>query len=107
MATFRDEVIQQVWDNLEPLSGVNPNLWKKDFAGAWIKRDCYGLTNEYGWEIDHIQPLSQNGSNNLDNLEAVHWRNNRHKADNYPEFESIVTSEGIRNVIAIKSWVCR
>lgn len=104
MNTFSDETIQEVWDRLPALEGINPNLWKQDFAGAWIRRDFYGLTNDYGWEIDHLRPLSRGGGNNIENLNAIHWQNNRSKAANFPEFTTVITSDGTTNVYRERRW---
>lgn len=45
-----------------------------------------------GWEIDHIVPVAKGGSDNLSNLQALLCTNNRHKADNYPNWVCAVTA---------------
>ncbi|MCB9358266.1 MAG: HNH endonuclease [Calditrichaeota bacterium] len=57
-----------------------------DSCGAKIRRECYGMTNEYGWEIDHILPVAEGGTDVLSNLQPLHWENNRHKGDCYPRW---------------------
>lgn len=104
MPIFSDTIIQQVWEMAQTVAGNNPNIWRKDFAGAWIRRDQYGMRNTYGWEIDHKYPRSLGGGDNLDNLWPLHWRNNIAKADSYPKFTTCMTSEGIKNVENEKSW---
>lgn len=104
MANFSEEVINSVWEKATKVANNDPNIWRKDFAGAWIRRDHYGKELTYGWEIDHMQPVSQGGTDDIGNLMPMHWRNNRKKADNYPDFNSIVTSSGTKNIDFPKSW---
>jgi hypothetical protein len=104
MAQFSNLVIQQVWNKAKEVQGYDPNIWRQDFAGAWIRRDLYGTDNKYGWEIDHLKPTSKGGSDNLENLYPLNWRNNREKADNYPNFQTSVSSELNQNIEKLKSW---
>ncbi len=34
--------IIKVWDKAKKISGYDPDMWRQDFAGAWIRRDAYG-----------------------------------------------------------------
>lgn len=104
MAQFSDYIINAVWQKAHEVKGYDPYVWRKDFAGAWIRRDHYGVESKYGWEIDHLRPSSNGGSDELDNLNPLHWRNNRRKSDNYPRFQTIVTSENNTNVEKLQSW---
>ena len=50
-----------------------------------MKRSEHGNRNsEHGWEIDHRRPLVQGGTDELDNLQPLNWRNNAEKGDTYP-----------------------
>jgi len=51
-----------------------------------MQRDKYGVTGQWGWEIDHIIPLAKGGSDALSNLQPLMWENNRQKSDNYPNW---------------------
>ncbi len=73
------------------------NLWNErigksvqnayDFAGRPIKKGAYGDTNsKYGWDLDHIIPISKNGKNEKDNLQIVNILTNREKGNNFPDF---------------------
>ena len=104
MAYFNEELISSVWSEAESVAGYDPNIWRKDFAGAWIRRDHYGKQEKYGWEIDHLKPVSAGGSDDLQNLIAMHWRNNRAKSDHYPDFTSVLTSQGNTNIEQTRSW---
>lgn len=94
----------KVWEQAEAVSGYDPNIWRKDFAGAWIRVDCYGKPSEYGWVVDHIQPITKGGNDNLNNLIALHWQNNITKQDDYPVFSTSISSDGEKNVSRIKKW---
>jgi hypothetical protein len=81
---FDRATIQKVWVK------AKQELWftyyKRDTCGALIRKDDYGSETAYGWEIDHIKPVSQGGTDDLDNLQPLHWENNRHKGENYPDW---------------------
>ena len=99
-----DELLEKVWDKTEKVDDRNPEIWRKDFAGACIRRDQYGVCSKYGWVVDHIKPKSLGGDDTLDNLQALHWRNNVSKSNNYPELESLVTSDGNDNIYKVRRW---
>lgn len=107
MARFSEETIDIVWGKAKPVDRNDPNIWRKDYAGAWIRRDQYGKTTDYGWEIDHLCPIIRGGSDDVSNLLPMHWENNRKKSDDYPEFFSEVSSLGVNNVKEMKSWKVR
>ena len=104
MLGFMDELIEQVWSRATSVEGRNPDIWRKDFAGAWMRRDQYGVSCKYGWVVDHIQPKSSGGDDSLDNLQALHWRNNVSKGSDYPVLETRVTSDGNDNIYKVKRW---
>ena len=105
-ANFTDAQLDAIWNKAKNVSD-NPDIWRKDVAGAWIRRDCYGKTNEetnYGWEVDHIKPLSRGGKTELANLRPLQHANNRSKSDDYPVWTSTVTSNGDHNVRREQRW---
>lgn len=105
MADFTEEQIEQVWQKARVLANNNPDVFRQDYAGAWIRRDQYGMRNgKYGWEIDHCQPESLGGSDQIENLYPLHWRNNVSKGDDYPSWKTVLTSVGNKNIDGDRFW---
>ncbi len=105
MANFTQEQIEEVWQKARIMANNNPNVFRQDYAGAWIRRDQYGDRNaKYGWEIDHCLPESQGGSDNIENLYPLHWKNNVQKDNDYPTWQTAISSIGNQNVERKISW---
>ncbi len=95
--SFTNSVIQWVWEKGKIVPGNDPNVFRKDDCDAWIKRTEYGnRQSSYGWEIDHIKPLSKGGTNDLANLRPLQWENNASKQED--RLVCVVTSSGTQNV---------
>lgn len=95
---FTEQIIQEVWERATIVKGYNETTIRKDSCGAWIIRSDYGNMNSiYGWEIDHIYPKEKGGKDDIDNLRALQWENNRSKKDDYPVYSASVQAEGNRN----------
>lgn len=78
---------QQVWEKGQIVAGYDPIILRKDACGAWMRWFDYGSTSsQYGWEIDHIHPEAHGGSDNINNLQPLHWKNNRAKGDSLTGF---------------------
>ena len=59
----------------------------QDFAGRIIYKAAYGDENsEYGWNLDHIFPLSRGGKTVTRNLICSHIITNSEKGNSYPVF---------------------
>ena len=70
------------WVAANEVPGHDPHLVRKDACGAWIQWDHYGNRgSDWGWEVDHITPVSKGGGDGLLNLRALHWKNNAAKQD--------------------------
>ncbi len=81
MATKKQ--INHAWENAKPIRGKNTKTWRRDSDGNKIRHGSYGTTGEYGWEVDHKNPKAKGGSDNLRNIQALHWKENRKKSDKY------------------------
>jgi len=89
------EQIDAVWNKGKVISGHDPGMLRMDECGAWISYDDYGKSVEKGegWEIDHIQPVVQGGTDHITNLRPFQWQNNRYKGDDWPNWKCLVSSD--------------
>ena len=66
-----------VWRKGSAIPAYNPAQWRRDAYGNALSFAAYGDRNsDYGWEIDHILPVAQGGTDAIDNLRPLHWRAN-------------------------------
>lgn len=79
MATKKQ--IDHAWDKAKPIRGENPDVLRKDVEGNKIRRGSHGTQGQYGWEVDHKNPISKGGTDSPRNLQALHWEANREKGD--------------------------
>lgn len=87
---FDRETIEAVWLKGKPEGHYAG--FRKDVCNASMHLSEFGTKNQRGWEIDHIKPVCTGGTDDLENLQPLHWENNRHKADNWPDWSCKVVS---------------
>ena len=78
--SFDHRVVDAVWAKAQPSQSFVRTA-KTDVCGAAILRGEYGTESLFGWEIDHIVPVASGGTDDLPNLQPLHWKNNRSKGD--------------------------
>jgi 5-methylcytosine-specific restriction endonuclease McrA len=94
---FSEETIQRTWEKGRILGDNNPAVWRQDECRAWIRKKYYGNRNsKYGWEIDHIKPESEGGTDALSNLRPLQWENNASKQDG--RLVCVVIAAGKENI---------
>lgn len=86
---FSEEIIQFVWEKAPLIPGKEGQrrTIRQDKYGNEIHRSRFGNTrSKYGWEIDHCLPLAHPhyGTDHLNNLQPLHWKENRVKGDRHP-----------------------
>ena len=82
---FDQQTIDLVWQKAKRDHSSTYDVFRTDICGTSISKARYGdVDNEFGWEIDHILPVSEGGTDHIDNLQPLHWKTNRAKSDTYP-----------------------
>ncbi|NER14543.1 HNH endonuclease [Leptobacterium flavescens] len=80
--SWTESQIRLVWEDGKIVPGKSPNEFRKDKCESIIKWSEHGNRNsQYGWEIDHINPVSNGGGDEFDNLQPLQWENNAKKGD--------------------------
>lgn len=77
--TFDSRTVESVWQKAIPEPAF-PGF-RKDKCGALMLWEKYGKPERWGWEIDHIIPVAKGGTDVLENLQPLHWQNNRGKGN--------------------------
>lgn len=74
---FPTAMIEAVWNKARIDPHCRKLLVRLDAQNTPIERHSYGLLTERGWKIDYIVPVSDGGTDDIDNLQPLNWKNLR------------------------------
>ena len=65
-----------MWEKGERTENADPDIWRKDECGAWIRRDFYAYReSRFGWDVALIVSKSNGGTDDVSNLRPLQWQN--------------------------------
>lgn len=92
-------LINQIWEKAKTVESFDASMIRKDCCGAWILKSEFGNRNsKFGWEIDHVYPVSKGGDDTVMNLRPMQWENNNSKGEDFPVYNVVVRANGNDNV---------
>jgi hypothetical protein len=76
------EQINAVWQKGRAIQNFDAAQYRIDTCLQIMEFSRFGDRNaDYGWEIDHINPVSNGGADTINNLQPLNWKNNASKSD--------------------------
>ena len=101
MSSYSEKQIKEAWERAKQIDAHG--MMRQDTNGALIKYEEYGnAKSPFGWTIDHIIPkklfINESNAEFPENRWALHMKNNESKADSFPIFKCVITSDKTENV---------
>lgn len=79
---WTSEQIKVVWQKGRAIQDFDAAKFRMDKCTQIMEFSSFGDRNApYGWEIDHINPVSNGGDDDITNLQPLNWKNNASKAE--------------------------
>ena len=79
-----DAKLQKIWEKGRAVKGYDPARLRLDECSSWIDRTMHGTRERRGWQADRIVPVPKGGTDALENLRPLRWKNNQDKRDEPP-----------------------
>lgn len=114
MCKYDDKMKLAIWEKASAIKGYDSNLYRQDACGAWMIFDEYQNRDSiYGWEVDHIYPMSklktagvpQNEIDDIRNLRPLNWKNNLSKDADYPSYRAVCVADNNINIDTEKELI--
>ncbi len=79
---WTQQEIFNAWSKGRIMPDQDRNIYRWDRCGQVMQYSQHGNRNSnYGWEIDHINPVNNGGTDIDNNLQPLNWKNNLAKSD--------------------------
>lgn len=80
--SWSEQTKRTVFNKGTEITGYDSSKWRRDRCGHAMDWDQHGnRKSDFGWEIDHIDPVANGGDDNYNNLQPLFWKNNADKGD--------------------------
>lgn len=75
---YSKEVVAKVWQHARVMTDFDPQTWRQDECGAWIRMEHYERADsEFGWKIVNV---SAGGPDTVENLRPFQHANGYDRA---------------------------
>src|SRR5258707_10669245 len=85
--TMLEDLKRAAWSRTSPVSTRQLNSWifRKDCLGNLVRYADFGNRHSpFGWELYFIVARAMGGTNDVENLQALHWRATAARTENLP-----------------------